>query len=87
MKNELSRRPSQPGGPWSLNVSRIERVRVLNGWTRKHLAGLAHVDPKTLTDMCSGRRRPQLGTVQAVCTALGLTVGDVIVFDEDANAR
>jgi transcriptional regulator with XRE-family HTH domain len=68
-----------------VNVGRIERARVLNAWTRKHLAGVAHVTPKTLTDMCSGRRRPTFGTVQAICAALGLTVADVIMFEDDAN--
>jgi transcriptional regulator with XRE-family HTH domain len=69
--------------PWSVNVGRIERARVLAAWTRKHLAGVAHVTPKTLTDMCSGRRRPTFGAVQAVYSALGLTVADVIVFDNE----
>ncbi len=67
---------------WSVNVGRIERARVLNAWTRKHLARVAHVDPKTLTDMCTGRRQPTFGTVQAICAALGLTVADVIVFED-----
>jgi DNA-binding Xre family transcriptional regulator len=66
-----------------VNVGRIERARVLNAWTRKHLAGMAHVDPKTLTDMCNGRRRPTFGTVQAICTALSLTVADVVMFDDE----
>ncbi len=70
---------------WSVNVGRIERARVLNAWTRKQLAGVAHVTPKTLTDMCSGRRRPTFGTVQAICSALGLTVADVIVFDYEST--
>lgn len=67
---------------WSVNVDRIERARVLNAWTRKQLACMAHVDPKTLTDMCSGRRQPTFGTVQAICGALRLTVADVIVFED-----
>jgi DNA-binding Xre family transcriptional regulator len=71
---------------WSVNVGRIERARVLNAWTRKHLAGVAHVDPKTLTDMCSGRRRPTFGTVQAICAALSLTVADVIEYEDDCPA-
>lgn len=62
------------GARWSVNMSRIERARVRNAWTRKQLASVAHVSPKTLTDMCSGRRRPTFGTVQAVCAALGLSV-------------
>lgn len=70
---------------WSVNVDRIERARVLKGWTRKKLATVAQVDSKTLTDMCHGRRLPTLGTVQAVSTALGLTISDVIVFDDDAS--
>lgn len=67
---------------WSINVHPIERARVLNAWTRKHLASVAHVDQKTLTSMCNGRRRPTLGTVQAICRALGLSVADVIVFHD-----
>jgi transcriptional regulator with XRE-family HTH domain len=74
-----------PAVQWSVNVGRIERARVLNAWTRKHLADVAHVDPKTLSDMCNGRRRPSFGTVQAVCVALGLTMADVIVFEENVN--
>jgi DNA-binding XRE family transcriptional regulator len=66
-----------------VNVDRIERARVLNAWTRKQLSYAAHVDPKTLTDMCSGRRRPSFATVQAVCAALALSIADVIVFDVD----
>jgi transcriptional regulator with XRE-family HTH domain len=70
---------------WSLNVDRIERARVLNAWTRKQLAREAHVDPKTLTDMCNRRRQPTFGTVQAVCEALGLTVADVVIFADRAD--
>jgi DNA-binding XRE family transcriptional regulator len=73
---------SQAAGRWSVNVDRIERTRVLKAWTRAHLAGAAQVDPKTLGDLCNGRRRPTLRTVQAVCAALGLTVADVIVFED-----
>jgi hypothetical protein len=31
-----------------------------------------------------GRRRPTFGTVQAVCVALGFTLPDVIVFEDEA---
>lgn len=72
---------------WAVDLDRIERARVLNAWTRKHLARVAHVDPKTLTDMCRGRRRPTFGTVQAICAALRLTVADVIVFEDDAQMQ
>jgi DNA-binding XRE family transcriptional regulator len=71
------------GAYWSVHVGRIERARVLTAWTRQHLASVAHVDPKTLTDMCRERRLPNLGAVQAICNALGLSIADVIVFDDD----
>jgi DNA-binding Xre family transcriptional regulator len=48
---------------------------------------MAHVDPKTLTDMCSGRRRPTFGTVHAICAALDLAIADVIIFDETGAIR
>jgi len=67
---------------WSVDVRAIERARVLRAWTRAELARAAQVDEKTLRDMLSGRRRPTFGTVQAVCTALGMTLPDVIVFAE-----
>jgi len=39
------------------------------------------VDQGTLTDLLADRRRPTLGTVQAICTALGLTLAQVIAID------
>jgi DNA-binding XRE family transcriptional regulator len=65
-----------------VNVDRIERARVLNAWTRQQLATMAQIDPKTLADVCSGRRRPNLATVHAVCVALRLDLADVIRFEE-----
>jgi transcriptional regulator with XRE-family HTH domain len=68
---------------WSVDVARIERARILNGWTRRQLGGAAKVAPKTLNDMCNGRRRPHPGTIQAVCRALDLRLQDVIRFESD----
>ncbi len=71
--------PAEPGA-WSVDVEAIERARTLHGWSRRELARRAHVDPGTLSDLLGRRRRPTLGTVQAICTALGLTLVEVIVF-------
>ena len=71
---------------WWFDIRAIERVRVLRGWTKADLARIAHVDPGTLSDMTLGRRRPTVGTVQAVCHALGLVLSDVIAFDDAAVA-
>src|SRR5690348_11823768 len=63
---------------WTVDVGLVERQRIVRGWSRLHLATVAHVDPKTLRDLLARRRRPNLGTVQAVSVALGLTLTDVI---------
>jgi hypothetical protein len=42
------------------------------------------VDVGTVSDMFRRRRRPALGTVQAITTALGLGLERVIVFDDEA---
>jgi len=63
-----------------VDAAAVERQRIVLGWSRATLAEIAHVDPKTLRDLLGMRRRPNLGTVQAVCVALGLTLSDVIRF-------
>lgn len=73
------------GARWRVDLVVLERNRVLRGWTRGELARHAHVDPKTLSTMFRGRRRPILGTVLAVSVAVGLGLEDVIVFDADAR--
>ncbi len=74
-----------PTSTWSASAPVLERARVLRGWTRGQLAQAARVDPKTLGDFMGGRRRPQLGTVRALCMALELKLSDVIVFAEGAE--
>ncbi len=56
---------------WSVDVGLVERHRIVRGWSRLQLAAAARVDPKTLRDLLGRRRRPNLGTVQAVSVALG----------------
>jgi transcriptional regulator with XRE-family HTH domain len=69
---------------WHVDLAGIDRARLLRGWTRGELARRAHVDAGTVSDMFRRRRRPVLGTVQAICTALGLGLENVIVFDDEA---
>lgn len=69
---------------WQVDLVAIDRARVLRGWTRGELARHARVDPGTVSDMFRRRRRPALGTVQAITAALGLGLEHVIVFKEEA---
>jgi transcriptional regulator with XRE-family HTH domain len=72
---------------WSVNVPLVERQRILRGWTQRQLARSAGVNPDTLTDLFEQRRRPTLGTVQAICTSLDLSLADVIVFESDVDQQ
>jgi transcriptional regulator with XRE-family HTH domain len=65
---------------WSVDAGAIDRARILRGWTRRDLAGHAHVDEGTLCDFFAGRRRPNFGTLRALCRVLELPLEDVIAF-------
>jgi transcriptional regulator with XRE-family HTH domain len=69
-----------------VDCDRIERARVLHGWTQRELAVAARVDPGTLSDALSMRRRPTLGTLQAICQSLNLTLAEVIRFEDSGRA-
>ena len=65
---------------WSVDVAAIERTRILRGWTRRQLGREPHVDEGTLCDLFASRRPPSFGTLRALCSALDLSLEDVITF-------
>lgn len=69
---------------WSVDGAAIDRARILRGWTRRDLARQAEVDEGTLCDLFAKRRRPNFGTLRALCCALSLSFDDVVVFEHDA---
>jgi transcriptional regulator with XRE-family HTH domain len=69
---------------WHVDHVAIDCARGLRGWTRGELARRAGVDAGTVSDMFRRRRRPVLGTVQAISTALRLGLENVIVFENEA---
>ena len=69
----------RPG--WRLRVDQLDRARVLAGLSERELARKSCVDRKTIADALCRRRRPTLGSIRAICRALGLTLADVIEFD------
>lgn len=78
-------KPEVQGAWWWLDLALLDRERVLRGWTRSELARRAHVDAGTLSDMFRGKRRPTLGTIQAVAVAVGLTLDRVLVFERSES--
>lgn len=65
---------------WSADVIKIDRARVLRGWTRRELGHKAHVDEGTLCDLFARRRRPTFATLRALCQVLELPFEEVITF-------
>jgi transcriptional regulator with XRE-family HTH domain len=76
---------SRGGLVWMVDIAKLERARILRGWTQRRLAMESHVDRGTLSSLAQGRRRPTLGTIQAVCRVLELTLSDVILFAEEQD--
>ena len=72
---------------WQVRSEVVERERILRGWTRAQLTQAADIDPKTLRDLLTGRRRPTLGTVSTLSRALGVPLGDVIAIVERPHLR
>ncbi len=70
---------------WQVRSEVVERERILRGWTRAQLTEAADIDPKTLRDLLTGRRRPTLGTVTTLSRALGVPLGDVIAIVEQQH--
>jgi transcriptional regulator with XRE-family HTH domain len=76
---------SRAGLVWMVDVAKLERARILRGWTQRRLAIESHVDRGTLSSLAFGRRRPTLGTIQAVCRVLDLSLRDVILFPDEQD--
>lgn len=74
------------GARWHVDLVRIDRERVVRGWTRGELARRAHLAPATLSSMFRRQRRPVFGTVHALCVALNLELREVVVFEEVETA-
>jgi transcriptional regulator with XRE-family HTH domain len=70
---------------WFLRTDVIDQERILRGMTRLALARAARIDPKTLRDALSGRRRPTLLTIQRMAQVVGLRLPEVIQFEDSAN--
>ena len=68
---------------WRARVHVIDRHRILAGFSQRKLARAARVDPATLSDLLCGKRRPNLGTLAALATALGITLGELIEFEDE----
>jgi len=57
-------------------AAELKRLREARGLTRKALAGLAYVDPSTMTRLEKGERGPSREVVDRLATALGATLGE-----------
>lgn len=56
----------------------VTRLREARGWSQEMLARKALLDPKTLSNLLSGRRPPRLSTIAKLAKALGVEPGELI---------
>jgi transcriptional regulator with XRE-family HTH domain len=56
----------------------VTRLREAKGWSQEMLARKALVEPKTLSNMLTGRRPPRLSTIAKIAKALGVEPGELI---------
>ncbi|MHB8719426.1 MAG: helix-turn-helix domain-containing protein [Candidatus Dormibacteria bacterium] len=82
MKLRASSSMEAPAFGWEVRSEVVERERILRGWTRTQLTQAADIDPKTLRDLLTGRRRPTLGTLNTLSRALGMPLSEVITVVE-----
>lgn len=57
-------------------LARIEELRKKKGWTMYKLGNEAGLTPSTLANMYSRGTSPSIGTLSAICAALGISMAE-----------
>lgn len=57
-------------------LARIEELRKQKGWTMYKLGNEAGLTPSTLTNMYTRGTSPSIGTLSAICAALGVSMSE-----------
>lgn len=60
------------------DIARIERERLIKGWSKDKLAQIADVDPKTITNVERGDGGNP-ATIKAIADALGIPMRELLI--------
>jgi transcriptional regulator with XRE-family HTH domain len=61
------------------NIARIQRERVLRGWTKAKLAEVIGKDPSTISLIENGDINGNPGTIKAIAEALGVPMEELLI--------
>ena len=56
----------------------IRRLRKEKDWSQEELAAKAHLDPKSIIQIETGKRNPTLKSLQKIAVALGTSISDIL---------
>lgn len=60
------------------DISKCERARLVNGWTRSTLAEQAGVSKAVVSNFLSGKRPVRIDSAKRIVTALGLEFEQIL---------
>ena len=63
-------------------IAKIEKLKNERGWTDYELAGQAMVTQSTIASMKARNSPPKVDTLQAICSAFGITLAQFFLEDE-----
>lgn len=63
-------------------IAKIEKLKNERGWTDYELAQQSMVTQSTIASMKSRNSPPKVDTLQAICTAFGITLAQFFLEDE-----
>lgn len=69
-----------------MNIGKtIKIIREANGLSISKLASKANIAQSTLTYIENGTNSPTLSTLESICTALGITIIDLLTYNKELN--
>jgi len=68
----------------NIDTKKLERARVIRGWSKAKLAEIAEMDASTVGRVEAGKNlKPE--TVKQIADVLGLTMEELVIEDEVAS--
>ena len=66
------------------NTHRLDRERLLKGWSKSTLAGKTGVNPSTISNVLAGKTS-NVETLKKIADALGLEMEEIYIEEEEAK--
>ncbi|MBN2118533.1 MAG: helix-turn-helix transcriptional regulator [Anaerolineales bacterium] len=67
------------------DIARIQKARILKGWSRSKLAEIIGKDPSTISALELGKIDGMPATIKAISEALEIPMGELLIEDVKAT--